>query len=301
MVLIDFWTYSCINCQRTLPYLKQWYDKYADKGLEIIGVHMPEFAFEKVLGNVESATEEFGLKYPIVLDNEYATWRAFGNNYWPRKYLIDIDGYIVYDHIGEGGYAETEEAIQRALAERASRLGEQMPAESVSSPVDVIPMEETKVGSPETYFGAARNDNFGSGPRGKTGTQFYEEPQTVIPNTLYLIGKWDVTDEYVQTSAEVGSGSIGSDRVNYLYSAKNVYFVAGSAAGKAIEMEVLRDSAPLTEMAAGKDIYFRDGKSFVRILENRLYHVIGDSEYGNHFLELIISEPGLQAYTFTFG
>ncbi|MBI4088021.1 redoxin family protein [Candidatus Kaiserbacteria bacterium] len=301
VVLIDFWTYSCINCQRTLPYLRQWYEKYADQGLEIIGVHTPEFAFEKVLGNVQAATNGFKLTYPIVLDNDYATWRAFGNNYWPRKYLIDIDGYIVYDHIGEGAYAETEEAIQKALAERAERLGVTAPPDAIGSPADATPMDERKVGSPETYFGAARNDNFGSGPRGKTGTQFYEEPQTVISNTLYLVGKWDIADEYAQTSSDVGSETVGSDRVDYRYSAKNVYFVAGSASGKPIEMEVLRDSAPLSPQTAGADVYFKDGRSYVRINENRLYHVIGDSEYGEHFLEFIISQPGLQAYTFTFG
>src|SRR3989344_2903633 len=115
VVLIDIWTYSCINCQRTLPYLKMWYDKYADQGLEIIGVHTPEFAFEHVLSNVQAAVDGFGIKYPVVLDNKYATWNAFGNQFWPRKYLIDIDGYIVYDHAGEGKYDEAERAIQRAL------------------------------------------------------------------------------------------------------------------------------------------------------------------------------------------
>jgi thiol-disulfide isomerase/thioredoxin len=113
VVLIDFWTYSCINCQRTLPYLKAWYDKYKDQGLEIIGVHTPEFAFEHVQSNVEKAVADFGLKYPSVLDNDYGTWSAFGNQFWPRKYLIDLDGFIVYDHAGEGNYAETEAAIQK--------------------------------------------------------------------------------------------------------------------------------------------------------------------------------------------
>src|SRR3989344_6905350 len=108
VILIDFWTYSCINCQRTLPYLNAWYEKYADQGLEIIGIHTPEFDFEKEYANVEKAIEKFGIKYPVVLDNDYSTWQAYKNQYWPRKYLIDIDGFVVYDHIGEGGYDETE-------------------------------------------------------------------------------------------------------------------------------------------------------------------------------------------------
>ena len=119
VVLVDFWTYSCINCQRTLPYLKTWYDKYHNQGLEIISIHTPEFAFEKVEENVDNAVQNFGLAYPVVLDNEYSTWNAFGNRFWPRIYLIDIDGYIVYDHAGEGLYDSTEQEIQKALAERA--------------------------------------------------------------------------------------------------------------------------------------------------------------------------------------
>ncbi len=123
VVLIDVWTYSCINCQRTLPYVKAWYDKYKDQGLEIVGLHTPEFSFEKVQKNVEDAVKRDGITYPVVLDNDYATWNAYGNQYWPRKYLVDIDGFIVYDHIGEGNYDETEKAIQKALGDRAQALG----------------------------------------------------------------------------------------------------------------------------------------------------------------------------------
>jgi cytochrome c biogenesis protein CcdA/thiol-disulfide isomerase/thioredoxin len=122
VVLIDFWTYSCINCQRTLPYLTSWYEKYRDTGLEIVGIHTPEFAFEKNTDNVIEAANKFGITYPIVLDNDYATWGAYKNQYWPHKYLIDIDGFIVYDHIGEGAYEETEAKIQELLEERSEVL-----------------------------------------------------------------------------------------------------------------------------------------------------------------------------------
>ncbi len=121
VVLLDIWTYSCINCQRTLPYLNEWYTKYKDQGLEIVGLHTPEFAFEKLQKNVEEAVQKYNIQYPVVLDNDYSTWNALGNQFWPRKYLVDIDGYIVYDHIGEGSYRETEQAIQKALREREDR------------------------------------------------------------------------------------------------------------------------------------------------------------------------------------
>src|SRR5919107_290699 len=123
VVLVDFWTYSCINCIRTLPYLVDWNEKYADKGLVIVGVHSPEFEFEKNVDNVKAAVQKYGIKYPVVQDNDKGTWDAYENRYWPRKYLIDNEGYIRYDHIGEGGYAETEKVIRSLLAERAAQTG----------------------------------------------------------------------------------------------------------------------------------------------------------------------------------
>lgn len=288
VVLIDIWTYSCINCQRTLPYLKEWYEKYKDQGLEIVGVHTPEFAFEKVQVNVENAMKTFGVTWPVVLDNEYGTWNAFKNNYWPRKYLIDIDGYVVYDHIGEGSYEETEKAIQAALAERAKRLGDEMPSTGISQPKDAI--TDIRSGSPEVYFGAWRNESFGSGSPGVTGVQTFSAPKSVGLNTLYFSGTWDIQSQYSRTSKDA--------RFYYQYRSKAVYLVAGSDGG--VEVEVLRDGAPLEKSFAGKDIEFKDGKSFVRVKENRLYKIIEDSAFGNHTLEFR-SPSGLDVYTFTFG
>jgi len=122
VILLDMWTYSCINCQRTLPYVNTWSEKYKDQGLLVVGIHTPEFEFEKDIENVKDAVEKFGIKYPVVLDNDYGTWRAYSNRYWPRKYLIDIDGFIVYDHKGEGRYDETERKIQELLEERSGAL-----------------------------------------------------------------------------------------------------------------------------------------------------------------------------------
>jgi thiol-disulfide isomerase/thioredoxin len=144
VILLDVMTYSCINCQRTFPYANAWYEKYKDKGLEIVAIHTPEFAFEHKIENVRDAMTKFGIKFPVVLDNDYGTWNAYGNNYWPRKYLIDIDGFVTYDHIGEGGYDETELQIKNALKERAERLGNvdvkevNAPVEAVVAPIDIL-------------------------------------------------------------------------------------------------------------------------------------------------------------------
>ncbi|HUO50016.1 MAG TPA: redoxin family protein [Candidatus Paceibacterota bacterium] len=300
VVLVDFWTYSCINCIRTIPYVEMWYQKYKDQGLVIIGVHTPEFAFEHVYDNVVNATKQLGITYPVVQDNEYQTWNAFGNEYWPREYLIDIDGYIVHDHAGEGDYDVTEAAIQKALAERAARLGTTIATSSSATPQNAIAIDFNSVQSPETYFGSNRNVYLGNGQQGKAGTQSFTESTTVDPNTLYLIGTWDIEPEYAQTPASTG-GSIGSDRIEYRYHAKNVYFVSGSANDGEIDVEVLQDSKPLDATNAGSDVFFKDGKSYVKISGNRLYNITKNADYGDHLLELIVSQPGLQAFTFTFG
>ncbi|HEY4516431.1 MAG TPA: redoxin family protein [Candidatus Paceibacterota bacterium] len=291
VVLIDIWTYSCINCQRTLPYLNMWYDTYHDQGLEIIGVHTPEFAFEKVLQNVQHAVNKEGIKYPVVLDNEYATWNAFGNQFWPRKYLIDIDGYIVYDHAGEGNYDEAERAIQKALAERAVRLNlnVSMPATERTAPVGAVAVDQSELGSPEVYFGAARNEYLGNGAQRKVGEQTLTLPSALRANTLYLGGVWSMSEEYAMNTA-------AGAKIRFVYKAKNVYFVA--AASGAVKITITRDGGQPLGSARGADVGV-GGE--VEIEANRLYHLIGDSAYGIHTLEIEIQAPGLQAYTFTFG
>lgn len=303
VILVDFWTYSCINCQRTIPYLNAWHEKYADKGLLIVGLHTPEFEFEKELPNVRTAVEKFGIKYPVVMDNDFSTWRAYRNQYWPRKYLIDIDGYIVYDHIGEGGYEETEKKIQDLLAERSSRLG--LAAEvppGISEPKGPASVDPRATRSPEIYFGAARNGSLGNGVPGRVGEQYFEEPMMVLSDTLYLVGQWDIAPEFAATPASVGSPEIGSDRVNFRYRAESVYLVAGVAdENTSVEVEVLRDSKSLDPSFKGADVYFRDGRSFLKIESHRLYKLIEDGASGEHLLELIIGKPGIRFFTFTFG
>ncbi len=279
VVLIDIWTYSCINCQRTLPYITKWYETYKQMGLEIVGVHTPEFAFEKNVKNVEKAIAQWGITYPVILDNEFKTWTAFGNQYWPRKYLIDIDGYIIYDHIGEGGYEETEAAIQRALAERAVRLG--LIASSTSSVSGTVVAEtpDRRVGSPEIYFGAWRNDLFGNGVAKQQGRQSLPlpKPMPLKKNVLYMYGEWDIAYEYAKNAA-------AGAEITFKYDAKNVYMVA--RADKPVRVEIYVDGVRTQAFD---------------IQEDRLYDVVRGSEYAEHVLDIKILDSGLEIYTFTFG
>lgn len=278
VVLVDFWTYSCINCQRTQPYLNAWYEKYKDQGLEIIGIHTPEFEFEKKYENVLAATKSANIEYPVVLDNDFSTWRSYRNRYWPRKYLIDIDGFIVYDHIGEGGYEETEKKIQEALEERkiALKLSNEISKDTVT-PEGVIVANHSKVQSPEIYFGAKRNENFGNGPRGITGIQAFSLPTELIPNMFYLVGQWEVGEESVK--------SVSKDaKIYFYYKAKNVYMVASS--GEATEVKILNDSEKYKNLS---------------IEEETLYQLIENPDYGAHLLEIFVPEPGFEIFTLTFG
>ncbi|MEK7505882.1 MAG: redoxin family protein, partial [Patescibacteria group bacterium] len=279
--LLDFWTYSCINCQRTFPYLNSWHEKYADKGFVIVGMHTPEFEFEKKYENVVAAAKMFGLKYPIVQDNDYGTWRAYGNQYWPRHYLIDIDGYIVEDHIGEGGYEETEKKIQELLAEKMARLGE-------SGKVDMSLTKESAVpraSSPETYFGSLRNQYLGNGTPGQAGAAKFVAPQSPSPNTLYLDGKWNITPEYAEND--------GVAKIIYRYKAQNVYLVMSSKQGATAQ--ILLDGKPVT--IPGADV--KNGK--VGVKEERLYTLVSGKVVEEHILEIIIDTGSINVYAFTFG
>lgn len=281
IVLVDFWTYSCINCRRTLPYLNTWYERYHDEGLEIVGIHTPEFAFEQQEENVAGAIEEFGIKYPVVLDNEYATWRAFGNKYWPRKYLLNEKGEIIYDHIGEGAYEETEEAIQTAL----KRLGNKT-SETVGQIEGVTEVDFKAVDSPEVYFGSKRNKYLGNGEQSKVGEQTLVLSTDFVDNELYLGGTWNIDSEYAE--------SVGGGELVFRFTAKNVYMVLGN--GSLSGAEVLIDGEPISAQNAGADVI----NSQLEIEAERMYHLYTDNEYGTHTLRLKV-KPGFRAFTFTFG
>lgn len=289
VVLLDFMTYSCINCQRTFPYLNAWYDKYKDDGLEIVGIHTPEFAFEKKHDNVVDAAKRFGLTFPLVLDNEYGTWNAYGNRYWPHKYLIDIDGYIVYDHIGEGEYEETEKTIQRLLEERKVRLNDA----AISIDTDIAKPQETETvsrfekRSPETYVGSLRNSTPGIEVSREGNIVTFKKPNSISPDTLYLVGTWNITGEYAEAVSKDAS-------IIYKYRAKKVFLVMD--ADSPISATVLSDGKPLGEKS-GRDV--QDG--IVTVQNEQLYRLIEGSTSETGILEIKIPSPGLRAYAFTFG
>lgn len=284
VILLDFWTYSCINCQRTLPYLTSWYEKYKDQGLEIVSIHTPEFAFEKEIANVEAAAKKFGVTYPIVLDNDYATWDAYQNQYWPEHYLIDINGLVVDRHIGEGGYDETEQKIQALLKERKEALGEDGSITSSITQVD----QQVAAQSPETYFGWSRNTLLGNGKAQSPGLQTLALPDARKADTLYLGGAWDFSQQY---ASNVQSGA----RISFRYTARDVYFVGSS--DKPVSLTILRDGQPVG--ARKGDDVAADGT--VTVQAAGLYKLIHEDEPGTHAIEIIVNDPGLKAFTFTFG
>ncbi len=278
VVLLDVWTYSCINCQRTIPYLNAWYAKYKEYGFEIIGLHTPEFAFERLKPNVQEAVDGFEIKYPVVLDNDYATWNAYGNQYWPRKYLINAEGIIVYDHIGEGDYATTEREIQKALMElnRLSGKNQIIPTDLVNLETQIV--ESSKVKSPEIYFGAGRNVNLANGVSGKTGEQTFTLPESILPNKVYLDGIWKIGVEEAQNK--------GLARIQFKYNAKTVYMVASSQSVEGVVITIKKDGQ-----------FYKN----ITIKSDSLYTILEDIEYGEHLLEIEIPESELNVFTFTFG
>jgi len=289
VVLLDFWTYSCINCERTLPYLDAWYAKYKNYGLEIVGVHTPEFEFEKVYSNVATAVKQYGIQYPVVLDSNMGTWNAYNNMYWPAHYLINIDGYVVGNGIGEGNYAQTEQEIQAALKQRDQVLGlpDNVPTGLVD-PTNVVNVTPDQVQSPETYFGAARNEYLTNGQQGVEGLQTLTAPvfSNIQPNSLYLSGTWNFADQYAES---VGTGSQSTSKIFYTYNAKNMYFVA--AANSKIAPNGVKINVILDGVSQGTQV----------IQANMLYNLIKGTIYGQHTIEIDVEGPGLDAYTFTFG
>ena len=287
VVLYDIWTYSCINCIRTLPYITAWNEKYADKGLLIIGIHSPEFEFEKDINNVKTAVENYGIRYPVILDNDMKTWKAFENRYWPRKYIADSEGYIRYDHIGEGGYTETEKIIQQLLEERSQLLGV-----NVAAAQPLVDLEEHKFlmsQTPELYFGykfAFGRNQLGNSEGFKPDQMVtYSIPDNLQEDYFYLEGQWQNFDDRMKLVSENG-------KIVLPYFAKSVNIVA---AGQS-ELQILLDGNPITPDDAGTDM--QDG--LVHVSDERLYNIISTKEAASHTLT-IMAKPGFEIYTFTFG
>jgi len=289
VILYDIWTYTCINCIRTLPYITAWDDKYADQGLLIIGVHSPEFEFEKDPENVKMAIEKYGIDYPVVLDNDKKTWKAFENRYWPHKFLVDYEGYIRYDKIGEGGYDETEKIIQQLLNERNTSLGIQMA--SAASLVDIEEFEHSWFRTPELYFGykfAQNRNQLGSEEGFQPGkTVTYSESDKVDLHKFYLTGDWKNYEDSMELVSNTGT-------IKLQYQAKEVNIVTDNVA----ILEIFLDGEPIPAKYLGDDI--KSGSRLV-VSEPDLYNIISSENSSSHIMEIQIKGKGFQIFTFTFG
>jgi cytochrome c biogenesis protein CcdA/thiol-disulfide isomerase/thioredoxin len=280
VVLVDFWTYTCINCIRTLPYLKAWNAAYKNEGLTIVGVEAPEFAFEKEASNVANAIQQFGIHYPVVQDNNLETWNAYENEYWPADYLIDARGNLRYTAFGEGEYGTTETAIRALLAEAGYQVG------GKSHPTGVIVPSE--VATPETYMGTLRAQGWINGP--KTGTHDYGPPPdgALTLNDFAYSGTWDITGQPAEAIAGAG--------VDMEFKAKNVYLVLSSPGERPLPVRVLLDGHPISAAEAGSDVH--DGVVTVR--RQRLYSLVSLPDDQQHRLSLRFAD-GVTGYDFTFG
>ncbi|ALV61034.1 cytochrome c biogenesis protein DipZ [Burkholderia cenocepacia] len=295
VVLVDFWTYSCINCLRTLPYTTAWARKYAPYGLVVIGVHAPEFAFERDIGNVKKAVHDLGIDYPVAIDNGYAIWRAFNNEYWPAHYFIDAQGRIRHHHFGEGEYAQSERAIQSLLAEARHPDALNVPLGLAGAPAKgaLAAADSADVRSPETYVGYARAESFAS-PGGvvRDAAHRYDAPGSPDLNGWGLAGTWNVGAERASLAAPDG-------RIVYRFHARDLHLVLGPGAnGRPVRFRVTLDGAA-PGAAHGADV---DAQGYGTVTGQRLYQLvrqpgaIADRTFAIEFLD-----PGVDAYAFTFG
>jgi thiol-disulfide isomerase/thioredoxin len=279
VVLVDFWTYTCINCIRTIPYIEAWYRKYRRDGFVVVGVHTPEFPFEREASNVQRAIGDDGITYPVAQDNDYGTWNAWGNSYWPAHYLIDASGRVRLAHFGEGSYSETETAIRGLLAE-AGRA----PAGRAKATAERPYAQAT----PESYFGADRAERFANGQL-RPGTQDFQaaSPDQLALDYLSYGGRWTITRE----AATAGRNAL----LELHFRARRVFCVLGSP-GRPRGLKVLLDGRPIPDSAAGDDV--RNGRA--TIAGQRLYRLVDLPSPGEHVLTL---EPqaGVAGYAFTFG
>jgi cytochrome c biogenesis protein CcdA/thiol-disulfide isomerase/thioredoxin len=293
VVVIDFWTYSCINCLRSLPYVKAWYEKYKDHGLVIIGVHTPEFAFEKDLSNVRRALADLGVQYPVALDNQYAIWQAFHNRYWPAHYFIDATGQIRGHHFGEGDYDAFEQIIRRLLLEAGATDLPSAGLSAMNASGVQASADSAHIQSPETYIGYGRAEHFSS-PSGfvKDQPQDYTAPPTLALNQWALKGTWVVSSDQATLVRTGGS-------VAFQFEARDLHLVLGPAtSGHPVRFRVLLDSAaPGSNHGEDTDA---DGNGTVR--EQRLYQLIRQSkDVGAHTFVIQFLDQGVQAFAFTFG
>ena len=316
VVLVDVWTYTCINCIRTFPYLREWNSRYADSGLVIVGLHAPEFEFEKDTGNVIEAAGEHGIVWPIAQDNDSVTWNAYNNRYWPAKYLIDHNGVVRYTHIGEGAYAETEERIRQLLAEAglggdmAQALPQDQARDAGFSSLRATTPELAEV-TRELYAGYERNYNavlYGSDPyvvqsdyyKNRDAVGSFQSPAEMAPHKIYLNGDWHIGPESVK-HARTTEGY--EDYIAINYSAKSVNAVIVSDSGEPYRVRVTMDGEYLTEENKGLDVMIGDdGESFILVDEPRSYAIVDNPQYVRRSaLRLHPNSPDFGLFAYTFG
>ena len=291
VVLIEFWTYTCINWRRQLPYVRAWADKYGDKGLVVIGVHSPEFAFEKKIDNVRRATKEIRVQYPVAVDSDYAIWRAFDNEYWPALYFVDTQGRIRHHQFGEGDYEQSETVIKQLLAEAgASGIDGGMVSVTGEGPEAAADWDDLR--SPENYVGYERTENFAS-PGGpvRDKPHAYATPAHLSLNQWALSGDWTIKKDATQLNDATG-------QLTYRFHARDLHLVMGPSVGKRVRFRVLIDGH-VPGAAHGADV---DEQGYGTMSEQRMYQLIrqpkpiGDRDFTINFLD-----PGAEAFCFTFG
>ena len=300
VVLVDFWAYSCINCMRTLPYMREWNHKYGSRGLTIVGVHTPEFAFETVESNVRSAVVREGIAYPVAMDNDFATWYAYGTRWWPQVFLIDQKGDIRYQHLGEGAYRETELQIRELLTEAGYDVSD-IPVGGV----DLV--SESGAITREVYAGLGwffgkylGNDLKASGTSGTGGEPVsFLDPGDREDSRFYLHGVWTLNEESVRH----GRTTEGfEDYLAIKYEEASVNAVLQPAGRKSLKVEVTLDLASVPEEMRGDDIQVDpEGRTFLVVDQHRLYNIIRSPEVAPHELRLSAASPDLILYNFTFG
>lgn len=294
VVLVDFWDYSCINCVNTLPYLTEWWRRYRQFNFFIIGVHTPEFAFAKDPNNVEAAVKRFGIEYPVVSDPEYVTWRRYENNVWPRELLVDEKGIIRADHRGEGAFEEKEAAIQKLLG----GLHPQAKFVTPMSPVRVSdkPGAVCLPTTPEIYLGYERGQTASAGGLVQDAVKEYGMPDVLELHEWAVRGQWRAQAEEIMPA-----GQVGADILSLHYLAPEVFAVMRTEGQVEAIVELTQDGKPLTAAFAGEDVKIVEGKSVVRVQEDRLYRLVKNAKTEEHTLELTMNSPALALHTFTFG
>jgi hypothetical protein len=292
VVLVDFWTYTCINWLRTLGYVRAWAGKYQDQGLVVVGVHTPEFPFERDVDNVRWAATDMRVEYPIALDSDYAVWRAFGNRYWPAVYIADAEGRIRHHQFGEGGYAECETTIQRLLRD-AGREGIGDDLVSVADDGFEAQADWTNLESPETYLGYEQAQNFAS-----PGGAGFDEPRTYVAPDSLKLNQWALSGEWtIDRGASVLNRADGS--IAFRFHARDVHLVMGPPARDTqVPFRVLVDGQP-PDAAHGHDI---DEQGHGTLSQQRLYQLIRErGSITDRTFEITFLAPGVEAYVFTFG